>query len=171
MADDLNRLRRINIPIPNKDLARWLAGPECRGLVERVTTEIYTIYRRTLPASDLDPKVPGSGTQNLRRGADMMIARGGFGGDQDRWFGWVSNHALSYRPRRGEPYPRFIEYGKPSKGIPGQHQLRNAAAIVAGQIGTSEGVNLPGISRAERGRGSKIRGGSGRFVRNPLNRD
>lgn len=171
MADRLDRMRRINIPTPNADLEKWLMGPECRALVERVTTEIYTLYQYTLPASRFDPRVPGSGEHNLRRGADMMIAQGGWYGEQDRWFGWVTNHALSYRKKRGEPYPRYIEYGKPTKGIPGQGQLRNAARVVAGELGTEIGVNLPGISRVERGRGSTLRGSGGRFVRNPLNRD
>ena len=164
-----SRLRRINIPTPNPAMAEWLMGAECRGMVERVTAEIYTVYARTLPASEFDPDVPGSGEQNLRRHASWHVYTDGFGGEHDRWFGAVTNDALSYRPQRGAPYPRFIEYGKPSKGVPGQHQLREAAHLVAGQIGS--GINLPGISRVERGRGSKLRGSDGRFVSNPLNRD
>lgn len=164
MAD---RLRRINIPTPNAALAEWLTGPECRAAVEEVTSRIYTVYARTLPASEFDPDVPGSGQQNLRRHAYWNVYQEG-----DRWFGEVGNDALSYRPQRGQPYPRYIEYGKPSKGVPGQGQLRAAAHLVAGGLSDSGHTNLPGISHAERGRGSRLRDRkTGRFVSNPLNRD
>jgi hypothetical protein len=86
-----------------------------------------------------------------------------------RWFGWVGNNALSYRKQENQPYPRFIEYGKPSKGKPGQHQLANAVAVVAGGFAQPQGVNIPGITYEAKGRGSKLRGSyRGRFVANPL---
>ncbi len=159
MADD--RLRRINIPIPNPSLAAWLMSPQCKAVVEQVTSEIFVAYHNTLPVI----------TGNLKRGAYMHVGHGGFGEDQDRWFGWVGNRALSYRPQRGKPYPRYIEYGKPTKGVPGQGQLRRAAHLVAGGLGDAAGVNIPGLSSAPEGRGSRLRGAGGRFVANPLNRD
>lgn len=166
MADDRVRveagaLRRINIPSPNPALADWLLGSESRAVVEEVTSEIFVAYRNTLPVI----------TGNLKRGAYMDVRVGGWGSDQDRWFGYVGNNALSYRPRRGYLYGRFIEYGKPTRGIPGQHQLQRAAHAVAGGLSTAGGVNIPGVSHEPRGRGSKLRGAGGRFIRNPLNRD
>lgn len=166
MADDRVRvnqdsLRRIDIPVPNPALADWLTGPQCKAIVTEVTTDIYLAYRNTLPVI----------TGNLQEGADMDVEIGGFGEDHDRWMGRVYNRALSYRRTRGKPYPRYIEYGKPSRGVPGQYQLRRAAHLVAGGLGDAAGINIPGLSAVPAGRGSRLRGDRGRFVRNPLNRD
>lgn len=155
------RLRRINIPSPNPALADWLMGTECRGVVQEVTEKIFVTYQNTLPVI----------TGNLRRGAYMRVDHGGFGAEQDRWFGWVGNNALSYRKQRNQPYPRYIEYGKPTKGVPGQYQLRRAAELVAGGLGTAEGINIPGVTRDSRLKGSGLRGARGRIVANPLVQD
>lgn len=155
MADD--RLRRININIPNDQLSKWLLGPQCKAAVTKVTAEIYSIYVSSLPVV----------TGNLRGGADMYVDHGGWGVDQDRWFGFIGNHALSYRNTKGQPYPRFIEYGKPTKGIDGGHHLQRAADLVAGHLGGS-GFKVRGIERTPHGLRSKK---TGRYVANPLNQD
>lgn len=156
------RLRRINVPVPNPGLAEWLMGAESRRVVEEVTTEIFNAYYNTLPVI----------TGNLRRGAYMYVDVDTWGpGGSPRWFGYVGNKALSYRPRRGYLYGRFIEYGKPTRGIPGQHQLARAAELVAGDIGRRGGINIPGVAREPRGRGSKLRGAGGRFIEDQLARD
>lgn len=153
------RLRRINIPTPNPALTEWLMGPQCRALVDEVTSEIYIAYVNTLPVL----------TGNLRQGAYYKVARGGFGNDQDRWFGWVGTSARSYRPQKGYLYGRYIEYGKPSRGQPGQAQLRRAAHLIAGGLGTPGGINVPGLRRENK---SRLRStDTGRFVKNPLNQD
>ena len=114
------RLRRIDIPVPNKALASWLAGSECKAVVAEVTSEIYTIYRNSVPVD----------TGNLREHASWHVERGGWGAEQDRWFGWVTNDATAdesaarrdaragRRPRRVRPVPyaAYVEYGKPSIG-------------------------------------------------------
>lgn len=155
MAEE--RIRRINIPVPNPGLAEWLNGPECRAQVEMITQRIFVAYQQALPVI----------TGNLKRGAYYYVDKGGWGADKDRWFGWVGNNALSYRKTKNQPYPRFIEYGKPTRGIEGQHQLRDAI----GEMADGLSVNLPGISSAPEGRGSRLRGAGGRFVANPMNRD
>lgn len=126
-----DRLRRISIPTPNKGLAEWLMGSECRALVEAATMEIHAAYQNSLPVR----------TGNLRDGAGWYVGHGGWGGEQDRWFGWVFNRALSYRPQTGYLYGRFIEWGKPSRGIPGQHQLRNATHSVLSSMASVSAVN------------------------------
>lgn len=153
MADD--NLRRININVPNDQLAEWLLGPGCKAAVERVTAEIYSIYVSTLPEI----------TGNLKAGANMYVDHGGWGADQDRWFGYVGNSALSYRNTKGKPYPRYIEYGKNGQG--GQHQLLRAAEIVGGHLGSEGGVSIPGVHRTAHGLRSEK---TGRFVANPLTR-
>lgn len=155
MAEE--RLRRIHIPTPNPALADWLMSPEAKAIVTDVTAEIFTIYRNTLPVR----------TGNLQRGAEMDVVRGGFGEEKDRWYGYVTNTALSYRKQQGKPYPRYIEYGKPSRGVEGQYQLQRAANLVASGLGNTSAFNIPGLSRTPSGR---LRGAGGRFVRNPLNR-
>lgn len=156
MSED--RVRRINIPIPNPGLGEWLKGPQCRAAVERVTAEVAAIYENSLPIGKVrdGDRHPGL----LKASVSWHVGPGGWGADQDRWFGYVTNSA---------EYAAVIEYGKGTR--PGQHQLRNAAAIVAGGVTSLEGVNIPGLSHAPQGRGSTLRGARGRFVRNPLAQD
>jgi hypothetical protein len=161
-------LRSVNIPIPNPGLGEWLIGPQCREIVKAVTESIWVIYENTLPASRFDPDIPGSGERNLKRGANWDVNIGGFG-HSDRWVGYVYNTALSYKKQKGQPYPRAIEYGNPARNTPGQHQLRDAANAVGANIGVpGSAVNIPGVTRVPEGRGSKTRGGRGRFIANPL---
>lgn len=156
-----NRLRRINIPTPNADLAKWLMGPECRAEVERVTTEIYSYYVNSLPVR----------TGNLKTHAGYYIEHGGWGAERDRWFGWVTNDALSYRKTRGQPYPRVVEYGNRRLNIPAGRHLRRAAELVAGEIGSGR-MEVAGVVYDPTGRGSNLRSKtSGRFVANPLAKD
>lgn len=125
------RLRRISIPTPNKGLAEWLMSKECKAMVTEATMEIFSAYQNSLPVR----------TGNLRDGAYWTVGHGGWRGEQDRWFGWVGNRARSYRKTRGYLYGRFIEYGKPSRGIEGQHQLRNATHSVLSSMPGVSGVN------------------------------
>lgn len=155
-------LRRINVPVPNKDLGEWLAGSECRGKIENITSLIYTAYVNYLPASE-PGQWKGSGRRVLKRGAYMNVALGHEWGGGVRWFGYVGNRALSYRKTRNQPYPRFIEYGKPARGIPGRYDLAQAAAQVAGGD-----FLMPGVTRVPEGRGSTLRGAGGRFISNPM---
>lgn len=147
-------IRRVKIPVPNPGLAEWLLGPECKSSVRAVTEAVYTIYVNTVPVrrpKDDDPEdwpPPG----NLKRGAAWDVGIGGWG-KNDRYFGWVYNDALSYRKQKGQPYPRFIEYGKPSKGKPGGYHLQKAAEIVAQNFGNTSNINLPpGYKRDRTGR-------------------
>lgn len=167
--DPLNRLARIKIPVPNKDLAKWLKGPRCRAEVEKVTLQIYTYYVNSLPVSELDPKYPGSGLANLKSHADWHVEISGWGVKNDRWFGWVTNDAMSYRPTKGQPYSRVIEYGNRKRNIPAGRHLQRAADIVAGRVSSGE-IALSGLSYAPEGRGSTLRGARGRFVANPIRR-
>jgi hypothetical protein len=168
--DPQNRLRRINIPTPNIELAAWLKGPECRAHVENITSQIFSYYYNSLPQSPLDPRVPGSGQRNLKNGADMKVELGGWGNDRDRWFGWITNDAMSYRKSIGQPYSRVIEYGGGKNNIPPGHQLQRAADFVARRVSSGD-IGIPGIQHEPAGRGSTLRGGRGRFVANPLARD
>jgi hypothetical protein len=117
--------------------------------VEEVTTQIYAVYVSNLPFR----------TGQLKESADIDIRPGGWGVEQDRWFGYVTNSA---------PYAAVIEYGSRRRNIAGGHQLRRAAEEISGGIGTAEGVNIPGLTRDRRGRGSTLRGAGGRFVANPI---
>lgn len=92
------RLRRIDIPVPNPALAEWLFSPECQRLVADVTSEIFVAYQNSLPV------VSGE----LRDSAYWRVGHGGWGSDQDRWFGYVGNRA---------PYARVIEYGATITGV------------------------------------------------------
>lgn len=148
------RLRRINLQIPNEQLGEWLKGPECRAKIEEITHKVFTLYQNALPVR----------SGNLRRGAYYTVGYGGWGTDQDRWFGWVGNRALSYRPTRGKRYPAAIEYGIPRRGIPGQHQLANAVAAVAGGMVQGGPTGRSDVWRDSRGRWRDRRG---RFVRRP----
>lgn len=125
MADDPEgRLRNINVYYPNPVLAAFLKGPRIRSEVERITAEVFNIYQASLPVR----------TGNLREGAYYYLQLDGWGqGERDRWFGYVGNKAVSYRGKKGVRYGPFIEYGKPSRGIAGQHQLARAANIVFGE--------------------------------------
>lgn len=147
----MNRLRRINIPIPNPGLAEWLNGSECYKAVHDITSQVLAIYQSTVPVR----------SSQLKDGADMHMGRGGWGDEQDRWFGWVTNNV---------EYAAVIEYGSRRRNIPGQRQLRRAAAIVAGDI-SAGAVSVPGVQHERRGRGSRLRGSGGRFVANPIARD
>lgn len=148
-----SRLERLQIPVPNPVLAEWLNGPQCRRMVETRTAQVYSVYVSLLPVI----------TGNLVRGAYWHVGRGGWGpGESDRWFGWVGNSALSYRKTRGQPYPRVIEWGKASRGIPGQGQLRLAGSIVLGSP-------APALRTAVRSGRAKVQtreaSGSGRFAK------
>ncbi|BCO56084.1 hypothetical protein MINTM005_13280 [Mycobacterium intracellulare] len=155
MADPQNRLRRVSIPIPNAALAEWLGGHECYERVAEVTSEIFVHYQNSLPIRhDRLKRQPPPG--NLRRAAFWTVDRGGWGAEQDRWFGWVGNRA---------PYSAVIEYGSPRRNIRGQHQLRDAAQGVFGGLHQVGQVN----ARAERstrtgrvGRGNTVHRALGR---------
>lgn len=188
-GDSQGRLRRLgrldDIPIPNPAIADFLLSARLRSEVERVTATILAAYVNSLPMSEPDPNVPGAGKMNLRRhaGSRVEIVDTEMG---PRWVGWVTNDAESYRPPKAPdraPYARFIEYGKPSKGIPGGYHLRRAAELVASSqmlnaASTAYGGDIPsaprmppGISYEPRGRGSQFRGARGRFVKAPIFRD
>lgn len=156
-------LRRINVPVPNRQLEEWLMGSECRTRIENITTLIYSAYVNYLPASEFDPKVPGSGERNLKRGAYYRVGLGHEWGYGTRWFGYVGNNALSYRKTRNKPYPRYIEYGKPTKGIPGRYDLANAVNDAMGGE-----FLMPGVTPVPQGRGSQLRGAGGRFIANTM---
>ena len=113
----LRRTGDTEIQIPNPALEAWLMSEDCRKEVLRVTNLIMVAYKNLLPYE----------TGNLKAGAGAGIKNG-----PPRPVGYVLNKALSYRPTKGQPYPRFIEYGKPTKGIRGGHQLVRAAEMVAG---------------------------------------
>jgi hypothetical protein len=133
MADPKGRLFRtgdMDIPIPNKALGEWLVSPQCKAAVTEIAQHVWREYVNALPESRVDFNVPGSGLQNLKKGAKIAVGIIDSGGGP-RYHAWVVNRALSYRNQKWQPYPRFIEYGKPSKGIKGGRQLRNAAEAVA----------------------------------------
>ena len=180
------RIRRIQIPIPNPALAEWLNGPEMYSAVRNVVDQVHAIYLNSLPEltgnlkygiENVDEAAVGfadgqHGAYKVVKKGGWMTADGGGAGSatyiDQRWFGWVGNNALSYAKQVDQPYPRFIEYGKPSKGKPGQHQLREALAVVAKDFASPAGVNIPGITREPKGRGSTLRGAGGKFIENPL---
>lgn len=146
MAEDrLFRTGDMDIPIPNKAMAQFMVSERLRSAIMVIAVEVYNIYRQNLPASEPDPNwkggSPGPGEQTLRRGAFVRTRKVDSGGGL-RWHAWVGNKALSYRPQRLQPYPRFIEYGKPSRGIAGGGQLRAAAAAVAGRADVSRSAGL-----------------------------
>lgn len=131
MSDSENRLRRITIPIPNPGLAEWLAGHECYERVAEITTEIFVHYQNSLPIRhDRLTRQPPPG--ELRRAAFWTVGHGGWGVEQDRWFGWVGNRA---------PYAAVIEYGSRKRNIRGQHQLRDAAHGVFGGLAGVSHIN------------------------------
>lgn len=160
-------LRRINIPVPNDDLAKWLKGSKCRKAVEEVTSQIHAYYQNSLPVSRKDKRYPKAGTRNLKRHADYYVEIGGWGVKQDRWFGWITNTAMSYRPAKNQPYAGTVEYGNASRNIPAGNQLREAAAKISAEI-SGGARSLPGVQYEPAGRGSTLRGDRGRFVANPL---
>lgn len=171
MAEDPKlRLRRINLPGHNEQLAKWLLGAQCRKEVEKVTSQIFAYYLSSLPMSKLDPKVPGSGMKNLKRGADWYVDISGWYSEKDRWFGWVTNTSMSYRKQIDRPYSRVIEYGGGKNNIKPGNQLRDAARLIAGQVRSGE-IGLTGVTADPRIRGAGLRGGRGRFAANPLNQD
>lgn len=146
MADPKGRLFRtgdMDIPIPNKAMAEWLVSPQCKAAVTEIAQHVYRLYRATAPASRVDFNVPGSGQENLRKGAKIAVGIIDSGGGP-RYHAWVINRAVSYRNQKGQPYPRFIEWGKPSKGIKGGHQLRNAAEQVARQGLAKQSASIAG---------------------------
>jgi hypothetical protein len=181
------RIRRVMIPIPNPALQEWLNGPEAFKAVKDVVDKVWVAYQNELPVRTGNLRY---GFENVdeaavayaegQRGAYRVVKRGGWiaaeGGGagsatymEERWMGWVGNNALSYNKKKDQPYPRFIEYGKKSRGRAGQGQLAEAVAKVAGAFAQPQGVNIPGISYVPEGRGSKLRGSyRGRFVANPL---
>ncbi len=180
------RIRRIEIPIPNPALQEWLNGPEMYSAVRAVVDRVHTLYQNSLPVltgnlrygnENVDEAAVGfadgqHGAYKVVKKGGWMTADGGGAGSatyiDQRWFGWVGNNALSYAKKVDQPYPRFIEYGKRSRGIAGQGQLREALAYVAKDFASPTGVNIPGITREPKGRGSTLRGARGRFVENPL---
>lgn len=104
----------LDVPIPNPGLQEWLNGPECEAQLKRITGEIYGYYVNALPQK----------TGNLREGAGTMVVRRGVPGQTERFHGWVTNRALSYRKTKGQPYPRFIEYGKANVALPPGYKAR-----------------------------------------------
>jgi hypothetical protein len=154
--DPLGRLRRtgdIDIPIPNPALAKWLLSPECEVAVRNAAQQVYDAYYQALPMSKRDPKVKGSGQQRLKKGAGIYVEI-----QNDRWQSWVINKAMSYRPTKNKPYPRYIEYGKENRDgsrSNAGHQLRDAAMRVFGNKMTaadgisSAGGYSPGSGRSE----------------------
>jgi len=164
MGQEDTRLRHI---YPNPELEKILIGDEVRKKVADVTSQVLTAYINLLPESEADLKVPGSGERNLKRGANMrMVVMDS--GEGPRWHGWVINTALSYRPQKGKPYPRYIEYGKPTRDIDGGHQLREAAALIAGGSAWILGAELPtNWAHNPKGKGSQIINAKGQFARDP----
>lgn len=155
MADSENRLRRINIPIPNPALAEWLTGHECYDRVAEITTEIFLHYQNSLPIRHerLERQPPPG---NLRRQAFWTVGHGGWGVEEDRWFGWVGNRA---------PYAAVIEYGSRKRGIRGQHQLRDAAQFIqsgASEFGAVEAVAERSTRSGHFGRGNTVHRQQGR---------
>ena len=169
MAQDDTRLRLV---YPNPEIAKILVGPAVKKKIAEVTSLVLTAYINLLPESEEEKRrdgtiVKGSGQRNLKRGASMRMQVMDTGGGP-RWHGWVVNTALSYRPTKGQPYPRFIEYGKPKRNISGGYQLRQAAALVAGGDSWMMGAELPsGWARNPKGRGSKVINARGRFAVDP----
>jgi hypothetical protein len=141
----------ITIPIPNDALEAFLVSPKCKEAVLEVAQQVYRAYVNLLPASALNPRVTGSGQRNLKRGARIgtkIDSRNG----TPRHTAWVMNKALSYKPARGQPYPRAIEYGNPATGAPAGHQLRDAAAQVAnGKVQAAARQVLGGMDGAQPG--------------------
>lgn len=145
MADPKSRLLRIgdwalDVPVPNPGLQEWLNGPQAKAQLEAVAQEIYRAYRNYLPASR-GPKPPGSGKRNLKKGAFAGVGQRQYKGQTKRYYAWVGNRALSYRPAKGKPYPRYIEYGKANADgtrTGGGYHLRNAAAMVARRRGLDD---------------------------------
>lgn len=128
MPDPKNRLFRVgdwelDVQIPNPALQAWLNGPEAKAAIEKLTRQVYVAYVNALPEI----------TSTLKKGAKPGVGRRKYPGQSERYYGWVINSALSYRPREGEPYPRFIEYGKKnadgSRTKAGHHLLRAAYEV------------------------------------------
>jgi hypothetical protein len=169
MAQDDTRLRHV---YPNPELAKILVGPAVKKEISKITSLVLTAYINLLPESEEEKRrdgtvVEGSGQRNLKRGASMRMQVMDTGGGP-RWHGWVVNTALSYRPTKGQPYPRFIEYGKPARNIDGGHQLRRAAAIIAGGSSWILGAELPSKwAHNPKGKGSQIINAKGQFARDP----
>jgi hypothetical protein len=166
--DPKGRLRRtgdVDIPIPNPGLAKWLVSPACEVAVRDAAQRVYNAYYQALPSSKRDPKVKGSGQQRLKKGAGIYVEI-----QNDRWQSWVINKALSYRPTKKKPYPRFIEYGKKNRDgsrSNAGHQLRDAAMRVFGnKMGAADGIGLAGEYSPGSGR-SELLEGRARPARKP----
>ena len=155
MADPQGRIHRFHIPKPNPGLDEWLKGPECRAEVTRVTEQVYQLYRQMLPVR----------TGHLQRSADRYVGMGGWGKENDRWFGWVTNDA---------EYAAVHEWGKGSnrRRYPAFRELRNAAAIISGEgFIPPDQASLPAdVRRVTDSRGqTRYRSTkTGRFVKNPF---
>lgn len=152
--DPRGRLRHtgdVDIPIPNPALAEWFKSPQCEAAVRNAAQQVYEAYYQALPASFVGP-VTGSGERRLKRGAGIEVQL-----MNERWNSWVINTALSYRRTRGQPYPRFIEYGK--KNADGTHtaaghQLRDAAAaVMKAKLGAAAAAVGGGMSGSGTGLG------------------
>lgn len=145
MADPKGRLLRIgdwglDVQIPNPALQEWLNSEECRVALEKIAQEVYRHYRNFLPASRANPKIPGSGMENLKKGAFSRVGRRTYPGQTERYYAWVGNRALSYKATKGKPYPRFIEYGKTNADgtrTKAGAQLRRAMIAVADRRGAT----------------------------------
>lgn len=108
----------FDVPIPNPALQEWLNSEDARKAIGRVVHEIRIAYTNYLPER----------TGALRAGTDAWVGRRTYPGQTERFYGWVGNRALSYRKRRGQPYPRFIEYGKANVAPnPGYRRIKTKA--------------------------------------------
>jgi hypothetical protein len=143
MADPKGRLFRVgdwglDVPIPNPGLQKWLNSSEAKVQIDRVTREVFVAYQNSLPVKE----------GVLRAGARAGVGKRKYPGQSERYYGWVVNKALSYRPTTGQPYPRFIEYGKANADgtrTRAGHQLLRAAYLVAARRG-APAVELSALS-------------------------
>lgn len=129
MADPKGRLLRIgdwglDVQIPNPALQEWLNSEECERALAKIAADVRRAYVNYLPRR----------RGVLKGGAFQGVGRRTPPGGTQRWYAWVGNRALSYRATKGQPYPRFIEYGKANTDgtrTGGGYQLHNAALLVA----------------------------------------
>lgn len=148
--------------MPNPALAEWLFSSQCRAAIEEITARIFFTYENSLPVrtTRLNRQPPPG---NLKAEAYWEIRPGGFGVDQDRWFGYVGNRA---------EYAAVIEYGGRRFHQQAQHQLRDAAHLIVGnfadaaQASAALGGGIPRVHGTVRNeRGHYVRGNTAHRAR------
>lgn len=142
--DQLARIHRLEIPVPNPALQEWLVSNHCRRAVVRFTEEVLAEWRRLVEVR----------TGTLLRGAYEIYAisniegTGGLHTSTPRWVGWIANPV---------PYAAVHEWGKSGTRFKGHHEMARAASLVAagkGRAGLLKGfhdIKIPSRDADPRG--------------------